>query len=672
MVRKTTEKRRLLKAKEIILQASKEEEKKSKKELKRQTRERAFIEKAKKVHNGKYDYSRVYYTDNRAKVKIICPIHGVFEQRPHDHLRGCGCQQCGIIKNTKARTYSKEEFIKRAREIHGNKYDYSKVEYVNSATKVCIICSKHGEFWQKPYCHLRGYGCPECATNKKLTKEEFIRRAKKVHGSKYDYSKVKYVNNKTKVCIICPEHGEFWQDPNSHLSGINCPKCSKSYMDQKYFIELASKKFNNKYDYSKVKYKKATEKVCIICPEHGEFWQTPNSHLNSKHGCPICGTIASHKSIMRSLDDFISEARAVHGDKYDYSKVKYINCDTKIETICPEHGPFWQTPYAHLKGCGCQKCSGHYMDTEYFIELATKKYDGKYDYSKVNYIDSQTKVCIICPEHGEFWQRPIVHLTSKYGCPTCGIIESNKAITFSLNDFIREARKVHGNKYDYSKVNYINSAIKVKIICPEHGEFEQTPASHLSSKFGCPKCAGKYMDTEYFIKKAREVHGDKYDYSKVEYINSVTPVCIICPEHGEFWQKPSGHLSGAGCSKCRESNLESQIRRQLKAGNIIAEAQKTFSWLKNKSLLFLDFYIENKKLAIECHGGQHFEPVEFFGGKKGFKETCYRDDLKNKLCKEHGIDILYFADDADYIKDYRYPVITDIDELMYQIEQHTA
>ena len=548
-----------MKAKEIILQASKEEEKKLKKELKRQTRESAFIEKAKKVHNGKYDYSRVYYTDNRAKVKIICPEHGVFEQRPHDHLRGCGCQQCGIIKNTKARTYAKEEFIKRAREVHGGKYDYSKVEYVNSATKVCIICSKHGEFWQKPYCHLQGYGCPECATNKKLTKEEFIRRAKKVHGSKYDYSKVKYVNSKAKVCIICPEHGEFWQ--------------------------------------------------------------TPNSHLNSKHGCPICGTIASHKSIMRSLDDFISEARAVHGDKYDYSKVKYINCDTKVEIICPEHGPFWQTPYAHLKGYGCQKCSGHYMDTEYFIELATKKYDGKYDYSKVNYIDSQTKVCIICPEHGEFWQRPIVHLTSKYGCPTCGIIESNKAITFSLNDFIREARKVHGNKYDYSKVNYINSATKVKIICPEHGEFEQTPASHLSSKFGCPKCAGKYMDTEYFIKKAREVHGDKYDYSKVEYINSVTPVCIICPEHGEFWQKPSGHLSDHGCSKCRESSLESQVRRQLKAGNIIAEAQKTFSWLKNKSLLFLDFYIENKKLAIECHGGQHFEPVEFFGGKKGFKET---------------------------------------------------
>ena len=111
-----------------------------------------------------------------------------------------------------------EEFIKKAKEIHGNKYDYSKVEYKNTSTKVCIICPEHGEFWQTPNHHLQGHGCPKCK-NEKIRKRHthnitiFIEKARKVHGDKYDYSKAEYINASTKVCIICPEHGEFWQTP---------------------------------------------------------------------------------------------------------------------------------------------------------------------------------------------------------------------------------------------------------------------------------------------------------------------------------------------------------------------------------------------------------------------------------------------------------------------------
>ena len=117
-------------------------------------------------------------------------------------------------------------FIERAQKIHGNKYDYSKVNYVKSSEKVCIICPEHGEFWQKPNSHISSkQGCPKCGKTGKLTQEEFIKRARYIHNDKYDYSKVEYVNSQTKVCIICPEHGEFWQTPNSHLSGIGCKKC---------------------------------------------------------------------------------------------------------------------------------------------------------------------------------------------------------------------------------------------------------------------------------------------------------------------------------------------------------------------------------------------------------------------------------------------------------------
>ena len=163
-----------------------------------------FISKAISVHGNKYDYSKVEYVGMLAKVTIICPIHGEFEQRADSHLSGYGCRYCSrSAKNTT------ESFIKAAIDVHGNKYDYSKVDYVNSKTKVTIICPTHGEFKQSPYEHLKGCGCIHCAGKAKYTTETFIAAAREIHGDKYDYSKVEYVNAKTKVTIICSIHGEF-------------------------------------------------------------------------------------------------------------------------------------------------------------------------------------------------------------------------------------------------------------------------------------------------------------------------------------------------------------------------------------------------------------------------------------------------------------------------------
>ena len=125
-------------------------------------------------------------------------------------------------------------FIKRAKKIHGDKYDYSKVKYIDSHSKVCIICPIHGEFWQMPYQHLSGNGCRKCqyiTLKNKFLSNNFIEDAKKIHGNKYDYSKVKYNGNKEKVCIICPKHGEFWQVPSSHLQGVGCPRCQNSKIE---------------------------------------------------------------------------------------------------------------------------------------------------------------------------------------------------------------------------------------------------------------------------------------------------------------------------------------------------------------------------------------------------------------------------------------------------------
>ena len=202
---------------------------------------------------------------------------------------------------------------------------------------------------------------------KKLTTEEFIKRAREVHGDKYDYSKVIYVNSYAKVCIICPEHGEFWQNPRGHLSGQGCPLCAKEsrYLirqkDKAYFVEKARKKHGDRYDYSKVVYTKAKNKVLIICPEHGEFWQTASMHLQG-NGCPKCGIIKYSNLNRKSTEAFIEESKRKWGDKYDYSKVKYENAHKKVCIICPKHGEFWQEPDNHLRW-GCKSCSESSLET---------------------------------------------------------------------------------------------------------------------------------------------------------------------------------------------------------------------------------------------------------------------------------------------------------------------
>ena len=486
------------------------------------------------------------------------------------------------------------DFIKKAREVHGDKYDYSKVNYVNAHTKVCIICPEHGEFWQTPNSHLSGNGCPKCSGNSKSNTFEFINKAREVHGKKYDYSKVKYVNSQTKVRIICPKHGEFLQTPNMHLMGIGCPKCAGSAkLNTNEFIKKAREIHGNKYNYSKVNYVNSYTKVCIICPEHGEFWQVPNSHLKGI-GCPNCGIESRKETNSSTTEEFIKKARKIHGDKYDYSKVEYLNSQTKVRIICPEHGEFLQTPANHLSGKGCPKCGGK--------------------------------------------------------------------IKFNTNEFINKAREVHGNKYDYSKVKYVDNKTKVRIICPEHGEFWQTPASHLSGE-GCPNCSGNAkLNTIEFIEKAREIHGDKYDYSKVEYLNSQTKVRIICPKHGEFLQTPNVHLNGVGCPKCNSSKLELEIRLMLDEQGIKYNyRERKIPWLKG---LELDFYISDKNIAIECQGMQHFKPIEYFGGEETYKYTIENDSKKRKLCEENGLKLLYYSNLGI---EYPYKVFENKEELLKEI-----
>lgn len=174
----------------------------------------------------------VKYKNTETKVTIICPVHGEFEQRPGMHLRGNGCIKCAVYFRSNNKKLTTEDFIKKAKEVHGDKYNYSKVDYRGNKIKVTIICSIHGEFEQPPSNHLQGQGCPNCGGTVKLTTNEFIEKARVVHGDLYDYSKVDYKTNRDKVTIICPIHGGFEQKPSGHLLGSGCPKCNRGFSSE--------------------------------------------------------------------------------------------------------------------------------------------------------------------------------------------------------------------------------------------------------------------------------------------------------------------------------------------------------------------------------------------------------------------------------------------------------
>ena len=309
------------------------------------------------------------------------------------------------------------------------------------------------------------------------------------------------------------------------------------------------------------------------------------------------------------------------------------------------------------------------LTTEEFINKAKDIHGDKYDYSKVEYVNNKTKVCIICPEHGEFYQTPRDHLNGS-GCKKCfDNLKRGKKRQLTTKEFIEKAKLIHGEKYDYSAVKYVNNSSKILIICHEHGEFLQTPNDHLSG-CGCKKCSiinksNKIKSTtDIFIKNANLVHNNKYDYSKVNYINNRTKICIICPEHGEFWQTPHSHLNGRGCPHCNESHMENEIENILNENKIkyILHERKIF-----KNRLELDFYMPEYKIAIECQGLQHFSPIKYFGGNEDFEKRKKNDELKKFLCEQNGIRLIYYSNIKNF--EFPYEIYNDKNEMIKEIEK---
>lgn len=417
---------------------------------------------------------------------------------------------------------------------------------------------------------------------KKKTTEQFIKESMKVYGEEYDYSEAEYQSAKVKVWIKHIECGyEFAKTPDKHLRGQGCPECAKSKNRTprktiQAFIKDARKVHGESYDYSEVDYQGSGVTVLIKHIECGcQFNQTPGNHLSGQ-GCPECAK-SKNRTPLKTMEQFIQDSIGVHGYIYDYSKVDYQGSHVKvlIKHVDCEY-EFIQTPGSHLSGVGCPNCYGSYKKTlQQFISDAREIHGDSYDYSKAEYHNAKTKIRIKHMECGkEFIQTPDTHLRER-GCPSCAIIIRGLGNKKNLEEFIRNAKKVHGDEYDYNDFTYENCKTKGVII-------------HRKCKY-------------------------------------------------RFTQTPSNHLLGQGCAKCKSSKGEMIISKYLDDENIEHEIEKRFPNCKNTRELPFDFYVPKWNVCIEYDGEQHYREVKYWGGAEGFKQRKINDAIKDRFCQDTGI-----------------------------------
>ena len=490
---------------------------------------------------------------------------------------------------------------------------------------------------------------------KTLIFNDQIKIFNKVHNNKYTYVESSYINNSSKMAIICPIHGEFYQEPYSHKRGCGCPKCKSENMRKlktkpKNQLEKEFNRIhNNFYTYDWSTYTNSFIKMRIICPIHGEFYQIPNDH--KKHcGCRECYKLNQSKLLITPFDELVEIFNAIHNYKYDYTKCQYKNQQTKIEIICPDHGSFFQSPIMHKSGQGCPNCDlerkKQVTPFNKALNILNDVHNNKYTYDEFTYTNMSSKIRIICPIHGEFWQNIQNHKNGQ-GCSLCGqqkhLIQSQNRSSFPFDKILKQFRKIHGDKYQYDESTYIKVSEKIRIICPTHGEFYQRVICHKRGD-GCPLCAKEenILSIEKTKSQFEKIHQNDYSYCWETYKNSSLKMKIICKKcNTVFFQSPSMHKSGQGCPNCKTSKGELEIRNFLTINKIKFKQHKRFKDCKFKSTLPFDFYLPNHNICIEYDGIQHFEFLDFFHKTmQNFKEQQIRDNIKSEYCKNNDIKLI--------------------------------
>ena len=512
--------------------------------------------------------------------------------------------------NNEQRKLTTESFIEKTKKIHGNRYNYDNVVYKNINTKVKIWCNVHKEFFfMTPYQHLnKGSNCPKCSyllrgKDKTRSNSDFIKSMKEIYGDQFTYENTNYTGTKNLVTITCKIHEDFERYPSDLLKGMGCSKCIQETKRKKLedkFIRRAKEINGDKNDYSLVHYIDDRTKVEIVCGinGHGSFFQSPSKHIYRRQDCPKCGLLKIGDMKRKTNEQFIQESKALFknengNDLLGYDKCIYKSAKDYVELFCKEH-------------------------REYFKVLP----------------DSHT---------GKRHQ----------SCPKCSLERQGKLEVYDTNSFIERAQKVHVDEngeplYTYKDAIYTYSKNKLKITCRLHGNFLQSPDSHVRGKHGCPACAtentalGQTHTTEQFVKDSMRIHKNKdgtpkYGYEGIIYEGNEKPVDITCFKHGKFRQTPSNHKRGKGCPICASSGPEKRIFMYLKKLNIDFIKEYKINGYDYK----YDFFLKDLNLLIEYDGAQHFKPIKYlFNGHidnpdEALKERQKIDRLKDKIAEDN-------------------------------------
>jgi len=431
-------------------------------------------------------------------------------------------------------------------------------------------------------------------------------------------------------------------------SGGNTTKTEKT----KAFIAKARAIHGRKYDYSRVRYVNVDTPVEVVCRKHGAFLPSPWNHVSRQPptGCPKCGDKRGSAAVReRHKAAFVARAKAVHGRAYDYSKTAYKDARSKLTIICTKHGPFKQEAFSHLRGIGCPQCGvarrGQKRREEAaktFLTKARRIHGRKYRYDKTVYVRASGMIIVTCPKHGDFKQTANNHLHG-FGCRKCQSETLRKAFADTKADFIRKARKKHGDKFSYAG-KYVNSRTPMLIRCKLHGEFRQNPVDHLKGA-GCPKCGREKLkfvnlsSHDDFVRKARAVHGVQYRYPE-PYKLARQHLRVECIKHGLFSVTPNNLLRGHGCPVCAESFGEKKVARALENLRVPYTREKRFPDCRDKRPLRFDFWLPSLNALVEFDGLQHHEPYELFGGETMFAVTQRRDRIKTSYARKNRIRLI--------------------------------
>lgn len=416
------------------------------------------------------------------------------------------------------------------------------------------------------------------------------------------------------------------------------------------FLKRAEEQHGGRFTYDSASYTKMSEKVRVKCPEHGWFEVIASNHLKRGGGCRACMKRSIGLKNRESYESLIERAKTVHGDKYTYIGVEYRKNQAFLKVRCSRHGEFVQAAVHHTKGGGCPDCgreSSAALRTKRsntFIEEASDKHGGKFDYSKVEYKGAHTPVTIICPIHGEFEQTPSVHLNTK-GCPKCSYSRTGESLKTAPSKIRAKLESIHKDSLIIEFPPNFGWQSELTCTCPVHGEFKKT--ARLLERSGCNKCslertafkATKTIDE--FVEQCRLKHGDRYDYSKVVYKNTRLPVEIVCPTHGSFWQTPDKHLRGHGCPMCAssgKSRMEQELADFVKSlipEHLVEQQYRVDGYGVHRSL----------DIAVPMIGfGIEFNGLYWHSEVKG-KDSCYHSN-KNNIALYEGIhDVLHIYED---------------------------